>query len=78
MLIQAPIQKKNIQGFFLFFGGFGKARVGCFELYSIALVYIFYPLKYTALLSYAVHFTEKFYKYIYVVSMHSNSIPWTH
>ena len=38
----------------------------------------FYPLNYSALISHAVHFTAKFNKrYIYIVLMHRNSIPWT-
>ena len=37
----------------------------------------FYPLNFTALLSYAVHLTKKSQN-IYVFSMPSNSIPWTH
>ena len=35
-------REKNIQGFFFFFGGFGRAGVGCCALYSRARLYIFF------------------------------------
>ena len=41
MLKEAPTPKKNMQGFFFFFGGFGWAGVGSCAVYSRAMVYIF-------------------------------------
>ena len=75
MLIEAPIQKKTYMDFHLL-GGIWLSRVELLCTLQQSTGLHFYPLNYTALLSYAVHFTEKF-KRIYVVSIHRNSIHWT-
>ena len=77
MLIQAPIQKKTYTDFSSSSVDLVK-RGGLLWTLQQSTGLFFYPLKCNALFSYAVHFTEKFYKYIYVVSMHNNSIPWIH
>ena len=75
MLIETQIQKKTYK-IFLLLRGMWLSGVGCSALYSKALVYIFiYWITYTFFICSALHW--KIWK-ICVVSMHSNSIPWTH
>ena len=59
MLIEALTQK-NIQGFFFLLGGIWLSGGGLLCTLQQSPGLLFYPLNYTALLSYAVHFTEKF------------------
>ena len=54
--------EKNKQGFFFFFRRFGGGGLLCPLQQSPGLH--FYPLNYTALLFYAVHFIEKLKKYM--------------